>query len=79
MERAESDITERINIAVAVGDYLRAVDRFETASTVLNRACSELRSQINGRTRFVVQAEHRQFLVTSDSDGNFDVEQIELL
>ena len=79
MARAELDINERINIAVAVGGYLRAVDRFEMASQAMNKACSELRTQINGRTRFVVQAEHRHFLVTSDSDGNFDVEQIESL
>jgi len=79
MARAELDINERINIAVAVGGYLRAVDRFEMASQSMNKACSELRLLINGRSRFVVQAEHRHFLVTSDSDGNFDVEQIESL
>ena len=73
------DIDERINIAVAVGGYLRAIDRFDVASQALNKACSELRAQINGRTRFVVQAENRHFLVNSDSDGNFDVEQIESL
>ena len=79
MARAELDISERINIAVAVGGYLRAVDRLDTASQALTKACSELRSQISGRTRFVVEAEHRHFLVTSDSEGNFDVDQIESL
>ena len=79
MPGTELDINDRVNIALAVGGYLRAVDRFDMASKALNKACSELRSQINGRTRFVVQAEHRHFFVTSDSDGNFDVEQIESL
>ena len=79
MAGTELDLNERIDIALAVGGYLRAVDRFDVASKALNKACSELRAQIKGRTRFVVQAENRHFLVLCDRDGNFDVEQIESL
>ena len=73
------DINERINIAVAVGTYLRAIDRFDMASQEMTKACSELRGQLKGSARFVVEAEYRHFLVTSDHEGNFDVEQIESL
>lgn len=73
------DFDSRINIAVAVGAYLRAIDRFDMASQEMTKACSELRGQLKGSARFVVQAEYRHFLVTSDNEGNFDVEQIESL
>ena len=35
------DVETRINIAVAVGSYLRAVDRFDAASQAMSKACSE--------------------------------------
>ena len=73
------DIDTRINISLAVGSYLRAVDRFDMASQAMTKACSELREQLKGQARYVVQAEYRHFLVTSDHEGNFEVEQIESL
>lgn len=72
-------VATRINISIAVGSYLRAIDRFDMASQALTKACSELREQLDGPARFVVQAEYRHYLVTSDNEGNFDVEQIESL
>lgn len=79
MSSPQLDVETRINISIAVGSYLRAVDRFDIASQAMTKACSELREQLDGPTRFVVQAEYRHYLVTSDNDGNFEIEQIESL
>lgn len=79
MSSPQLDVETRINISIAVGSYLRAVDRFDMASQALTKACSELRGQLNGPARFVVQVEYRHYLVTSDHEGNFEVEQIESL
>ena len=79
MSSPQLDIDTRINISLAVGKYLRAVDSFDMASQAMTKACSELREQLDGPTRFVVQAEYRHYLVTCDSEGNFEVEQIESL
>ena len=79
MTSPKLDIDTRVNISLAVGSYLRAVDRFDAASQVMTKACSELREQIPRQSRFVVQAEYRHYLISSDIDGNFEVEQIESL
>ena len=79
MSSPQLDVETRINISIAVGSYLRAVDRFDIASQAMTKACSELREQLDGSARFVVQAEYRHYLVTSDNDGNFEIEQIESL
>ena len=79
MSSPSLDVETRINIAVAVGSYLRAVDRFDAASQAMSKACSELRQRLERSSRFVVQVEYRHYLVTSDQEGNFDVEQIESL
>ena len=79
MSSSKLDIDTRSNISLAVGSYLRAIDRFDMASQALTKACSELREQLKGPARFVVQAEYRHYLVTSDHEGNFEVEQIESL
>ena len=73
------DIETRVAISLAVGQYLRAIDHFDVASQALTRACSELRKKIDGAARFVLQVDYRHYLVTSDQEGNFDVEQIESL
>ena len=39
------DIETRVNISLAVGRYLRAMDRFEAANKEFNEACSSLRTQ----------------------------------
>jgi|688.fasta_scaffold665024_2 hypothetical protein len=79
MSGPQLDIDTRISISLAVGSYLRAVDRFDAASQAMTEACSELREQIDGPARFVVQVEYRHYLVTRDHEGNFEIEQIESL
>ncbi|TWU62294.1 hypothetical protein [Crateriforma conspicua] len=73
------DIERRVGISLAVGRYLRSADRFNEASGEFTGACRSLRKQLGADRRFVVQVDFRHYLVTSDRDGNFDVEPIQSL
>ena len=73
------DIERRVAISLAVGRYLRSADRFNEASRDFTGACKSLRKQLGSEQRFVVQVDFKHYLVTSDRDGNFDVEAIPTL
>lgn len=73
------DIERRIAIAQAVGHYLRSAELFNEASREFTGACKSLRQQLGTEQRFVVQSDFKHYLVTSDREGNFDVEQIQTL
>jgi hypothetical protein len=75
----ESDIENRVNTTLAVGRYLRAMDRFEAASKEFNEACTSLRNQLTAPCRFMTKIDFRHYLVTSDQERNFEVEEIELI
>lgn len=70
------DIERRVALSLAVGRYLRSADRFNDASRDFTGACRSLRKQLGADQRFVVQVDFKYYLVTSDRDGNFDVEPI---
>jgi len=73
------DIERRVALSLAVGRYLRSAERFNEASREFTGACKSLRQHLSTEQRFVVQADFKHYLVTSDRDGNFDVEQIQTL
>lgn len=73
------DIERRVAISLAVGRYLRSAERFNEASREFTGACKSLRNQLGTEQRFVVQVDFKHYLVTSDRDGNFDVEAIPTL
>lgn len=70
------DIERRVAISLAVGRYLRSADRFNDASKDFTGACKSLRKQLGSEQRFVVQVDFKHYLVTSDRDGNFNIEPI---
>ena len=70
------DIERRVAISLAVGRYLRSADRFNDASKDFTGACKSLRKQLGREQRFVVQVDFKHYLVTSDRDGNFNIEPI---
>lgn len=70
------DIERRVALSLAVGRYLRSADRFNEASREFTGACKSLRKQLGSGQRFVVQVDWKHYLVTSDRDGNFDIEPI---
>ena len=72
-------VEKRVAISLAVGNYLRAAERFNIASREFTQSCKTMRVQLGAKQRFVVQVDFKHYLVTSDRDGNFDVEPIESL
>ncbi|MGB7323965.1 MAG: hypothetical protein WBD31_03780 [Rubripirellula sp.] len=70
------DIERRVALSLAVGRYLRSAERFNESSREFTGACRSLRKQLGSEQRFVVQVDFKHYLVTSDRDGNFDVEPI---
>ena len=76
MSNISLDIERRVAISLAVGRYLRAADRFNEASRDFTSACKSLRKQLGSEQRFVVQVDFKHYFVTSDRDGNFDIEPI---
>ena len=79
MSGIAKSIEKRVAISLAVSRYLRAADRFQEASSDFTCACKSLRKQLGSDQRFVVQVDFKHYLVTSDNDGNFDIEAIDSL
>ena len=79
MPNTTLDIERRVAISLAVGRYLRSAETFNNASRDFTAACRSLRKQLGRDQRFVVQVDFKHYLVTSDRDGNFDIEAIESL
>ncbi len=71
------NIERRVALSLAVGRYLRLADRFNEASKEFTGACKSLRLQLGAEQRFVVLIDFKHYLVTSDRDGNFEVEHIQ--
>ncbi|WP_168565123.1 hypothetical protein [Crateriforma spongiae] len=69
-------LDRRVGISLAVGRYLRSAERFNDASRDFTGACRSLRKQLGPDQRFVVQIDFKYYLVTSDRDGNFDIEHV---
>ncbi len=72
-------IEERVTISLALQRHLRAAERFEAASNDFNEACQEIRRVLPAEARVIANIDHSHYLVTSDSDGNFDIERIDTL
>ena len=79
MNSKPMDIEQRVSTHLSVSRYLRSSERFNEASKEFTAACKDLRERIKDGGKFVVQIDFKHYLVTSDGDGNFDVEQIESL
>ncbi|MCM2372748.1 hypothetical protein [Aporhodopirellula aestuarii] len=76
---SDLDIERRVALSLAVGRYLRSADRFNEASRDFTGACKSLRKQLGTNQRFVAQIDFKHYLVTSDRDGNFDIEAMPTL
>jgi hypothetical protein len=76
---APLSIQDRITLSLSLQRYLRAVERFEAASKEFTEACSTIRECLPKPSRFVAAISYQHYLVTSDQEGNFEVEQVESL
>ena len=77
MSAPAMDIEQRITISLALQKYLRAVEGFEAASNEFNDSCQAIRNAIPPDSRFVANISHQHYLVTSDNEGNFEVESVD--
>ncbi|AMV35288.1 hypothetical protein VN12_24395 [Pirellula sp. SH-Sr6A] len=77
MNASSMDIQQRITFSLALQQYLRAVEGFEAASHEFNESCQAIREAIPRDSRFVANIQHQHYLVTSDNEGNFEVEPID--
>jgi len=73
------DIEKRVSIQLAVGRYLRSSERFNEASKEFTASCKTLRKQLGTDAKFVCQIDYQHYLVTTDRDGNFDIELVQSL
>lgn len=74
-----TDIEKRVSTSLAVGRYLRAEARFNEASSEFTGACKALRKELGRDQRFIVRVEHQHYLVTTDAEGNFEVNLVEVV
>jgi len=70
------DIERRVAMSLAVGRYLRSSEQFNEVSKEFTESCKTLRKELGLQQRFIVQNDFKHYLVTSDRNGNFDVEHI---
>lgn len=75
----EMSIDDRVDIQMAIARYLRAQQQFNTVSKEFTESCKEVRERIGKNAKFVSTQSFKSHLVTSDSEGNFDIEPIESL
>lgn len=73
------NIDQQVSLASAVCQYLKAADRYEQATDEFNQACSGIRSLNLREVRLVVQANYRHYLLEINAQGDFEVDQIELV
>lgn len=66
-------------MSLAVRRYIRSADRINEASRDFAEACELLRALLRRPSRFVVEDRGRHYLVTSDAQGNFEIERVAVL
>jgi hypothetical protein len=69
----------RVTVSLALQRYLRAIDRFQAACNEFNDTCRSIRNVLPQGCRFIATISNQNYLVTSDREGNFEVEQIETI
>ena len=74
------EIRSQLRISSAVRQYLNAVEKLELVSKELEKSCQAVRDVIEPDARFVLRVGYnKHHLVTTDSDGNFNAEPIEVI
>jgi hypothetical protein len=79
MSSNENDIENRVNTTLAVRRYLRAMARYEEVAKEFNEACTSLRNHLSVSSRFIVEIDLKYYIVMSDQERNFEVEEIEMI
>ena len=72
-------IDQRVGASLALQRYIRAVERFEAATDEMNEACHAVRLNVPNDSQFVANIQHQMYLVSTDNEGNFDVQKVDSL
>jgi hypothetical protein len=75
----EQDIDNRVKRQLAVDEYIRTLAAYETASKEFNTACSTMREVMERSKDVVVKSAGEYYVLSTYRDGNFDLNQIEML
>ena len=70
---------QREQISSATHRYLEAFAAFQAASYEFNKACSHFKEVAPPDLRLVVASNRANYLVTTDSEKNFEIEKIEVI
>jgi len=65
--------------SLAVKDYLEKVTTYNAASSAFTKSCKDLREVLGCNQRFVTSVAGAYYLVTTNQDGDFNVDPIESL
>lgn len=73
-------VREQMKISSAVSEYIDAKERLERASKIFSESCNDVRDMVSPNTTLVVRVMYgKHYLLTSDHEGNFDVNPIEVI
>jgi hypothetical protein len=78
-EKTGLTVEQRVDVQMALSNYLRSLAEFERASTQFNEACQSVRKHIPKQSRFMIREDYKYYLVTADQDGSFEVEPLDLI
>ncbi len=73
------DIEQRVALSLVIQRHLRATEQFEQALREFNESCQAVRKALPAETRVVANINHHHYLVTSDKEGNFNIEKMDTL
>ena len=74
-----ADFETRYSITLAIGKYLRSVNRLQNATSEFTEASKELGKLIPPDSAFVAKVDYNHYIITSDHEGDFNIEPISLI
>lgn len=78
IETVNRDINDRVNTSLAVSRYIRAVERFESASAEFNEACQKVRATVKPG-RFITKIDWKHYLVEVQENGDFEIQEVDFV
>jgi hypothetical protein len=74
-----STIDQQVSLSVAVRRYLQASERYHRAAREFQEACEGVRERAALQARYVIEVDFRHWLLETDDQGNFEMDEIEHL
>lgn len=78
-EREHTPAERRVQIQLAVAEYLRTARRYNEAAEYFDKACTELRGALHDDEVFVVRVHGADYMVSIDVRGDFHITEVETI